>query len=44
MNESKADITANNQSSRKCQLRTDVQLISALKEYKKGKMTIGKIA
>ena len=40
----KADITPNNQLSRKRKLWTDVQMTSALEEYKKGKMTIGKIA
>ena len=40
----KADIMPNNQPSRKRKLWTDVQMTSALEEYKKGKLTIGKIA
>ena len=34
---SKANVTPNNQSSRKRKLWTDVQMTSALEEYKKGK-------
>jgi len=40
----KADITPNNQPSRKRNLWTVVQMKSALEEYKEGKMTIGNIA
>ena len=39
----KANIPPNNQPSRKRKLWTDFQMTSALEEYKKGKMTIGKI-